>query len=382
MKNLYFTLLGTGGTSDVPGFYLPGDTLGGRIHLATSSRVKYTCLLIQFVGTVKTKVAKAEEQIYVLNLQSVLLGNPDNTDEQVIGEGKHSWPFQFTIPQHHIPSSGKYRHSTVKYSISASFVSKGFLGKIRSLKASQTITIKDLINVKVEPYSLPVLARGKSNLQPDTNDPRNFATASVKLPRSAFLKGQKVQIEIDLYHPSKIQRNSGCIIELIKKESYYAGDCAKEYTNTIANCSAPLIVNSPVNSGKIMSEVIIPDSALPTMAATKAILVEYHLNILLDMRPKTGLLDLRNKTIKGKDRTQFLTIPGCFEVQIPITIGTTSDSLYTPRLGPFAQSPTLHHSMTPPDPLRISFRIPVFFTYALALSTNVSGTPRVYIQWH
>jgi hypothetical protein len=66
-------------------------------------------LLIQFVGTVKTKVAKAEEQIYVLNMQSVLLGNPNNTDELVIGEGKHSWPFQFTIPQHHVPSSGKVR---------------------------------------------------------------------------------------------------------------------------------------------------------------------------------------------------------------------------------------------------------------------------------
>lgn len=95
---------------------------------------------------------------------------------------------------------------------------------MQSLKASQTITVKDLINVKAEPYSSPVFAKGNSNLRPDTNDPKNIATASIKVSHSAFLKGQKVHLEIDLYHPSKIQRNPGCFIQLIRKECYYAGE--------------------------------------------------------------------------------------------------------------------------------------------------------------
>jgi hypothetical protein len=92
------------------------------------------------------------------------------------------------------------------------------------LKTSQNVIIRDLINVKVEPYSLPLIAKGSSNLQPRGNDPNGMATASVKVASSAFLKGQKVHMEIDLYHPSKVRRNPGCFIQLIRKESYNAGE--------------------------------------------------------------------------------------------------------------------------------------------------------------
>ncbi|KAF9953830.1 hypothetical protein BGZ65_004440, partial [Modicella reniformis] len=314
MKKLGISLLANATGSHVPGCYLPGDTLGGHVHFTTSSSIKYTCLRIQFIGLVTTKIAKAEEQIHVLNQQLVLLGNSDNANEYGINEGKYSWPFQFMIPRHHIPSSGKYRHGTVKYSVLATLTSLGFKGTMRNLKASQAIVFKDLINVKVEPYSLPVFAKGKSNLRPEANDPKNIATASVKVSRSAYLKGQKIHMEIDLYHPSKIQRNPGCFIQLIRRESYYAGDYAKEYTDTITTCAEALVVNSPLRTGKIISEVTIPDSALPTMTATKAIVIEYYLTILFDMR-KTSLLEARHsKAIKSKKRKHLLSTPGGFEI--------------------------------------------------------------------
>jgi len=52
-------------------------------------------------------VAKIEEQTYVLNQQLALLGHANNATEFVLEEGKYSWPFQFTIPFLHLPSSGK-----------------------------------------------------------------------------------------------------------------------------------------------------------------------------------------------------------------------------------------------------------------------------------
>ncbi|KAK3827446.1 MAG: hypothetical protein J3Q66DRAFT_320290 [Benniella sp.] len=347
MKKLGISLLGDSSGDDTSGYHLAGDTFGGYVHFATSSSVKYTCLQILFIGLVKSKVAKAQEKIFLVNQQHVLLGSPNNATEYTIEEGKHSWPFQFTIPQR-TPSSGKYRHGTVKYSVLATLTSSGFLGMKNHLKTSQNITIRDLINVKVEPYSLPFIAKGSSNLQPRGNDPKDMATASVKVASSAFLKGQKVHMEIDLYHPSKIRRNPGCFIQLIRKESYNAGDTANEYTDTIASCAEALMVNSPVNTGKIISELTIPDTATPSMKAAKAIQVEYHLNILFDMREKASSLKARHsKTIKVQDRNMLLSTPGCFEIQVPIIIGTLSDSLHRPKSSPFAHPTAPHHPIIP-----------------------------------
>ena len=84
-------------------------TTTGHLSFNTSSSIKYTCIKIRFVGLVSTKVAKTAEEIYVLNQQIVLFGNPNNTEEAVLPEGKHSWPFEFMVPLHHIPSSGKVK---------------------------------------------------------------------------------------------------------------------------------------------------------------------------------------------------------------------------------------------------------------------------------
>lgn len=79
----------------------------GHVNLTSTSDFKYTCVKIHFVGLVTTKVAKIEEQTYVLNQQLVLLGHANNSTEYVLEEGKYNWPFQFTIPFQHLPSSGK-----------------------------------------------------------------------------------------------------------------------------------------------------------------------------------------------------------------------------------------------------------------------------------
>jgi hypothetical protein len=54
-------------------------------------------------------VAKTEEQVYVLKQQVVLLGQANNATEHSLEKGQHSWPFQFTIPLQHMPSSGKVK---------------------------------------------------------------------------------------------------------------------------------------------------------------------------------------------------------------------------------------------------------------------------------
>lgn len=79
----------------------------GHVNFNTSSSLKYTCIKIHFVGLVSTKIAKEKDDIYVLNQQVVLCGNPTNAEDFTLEEGKHSWPFEFVVPMHQIPSSGK-----------------------------------------------------------------------------------------------------------------------------------------------------------------------------------------------------------------------------------------------------------------------------------
>jgi len=108
------------------------------------------------------------------------------------------------------------------------------------------------------------------------------------------------------------------------------------------------MVSSPVNTGKIISELTVPDTATPSMKAAKAIQVEYHLNILFDMREKASFLEARHsKTIKAQDRNMLLSTPGCFEIQVPIIIGTLSDSLHRPKSSPFAHPTAPYHPITP-----------------------------------
>ncbi|KAG0053468.1 hypothetical protein BGZ83_001012 [Gryganskiella cystojenkinii] len=204
--------------------YYPGNSVTGNVRFDTSASVKYTCVKIRFVGTVATKLAKTTEEVYVLSDQVVLLGNANNASESVLPQGRHCWSFAFDIPLQHIPSTGKYRHGTVKYTLTATVASKSFLGSMQEIKSNKTVQVQDLVSCRLEPYCNPVAVQGSSNTKPDTNKPKNLASATVHLPQSAFVKGQNIQIVLDLAHPRAFHRDPACWIQLVRKESYRAGE--------------------------------------------------------------------------------------------------------------------------------------------------------------
>ncbi|ORZ23918.1 hypothetical protein BCR41DRAFT_384983 [Lobosporangium transversale] len=306
--------------------YMPGDTISGHLGFKNSSNLKYTCIKIRFVGLISTKVAKTSEEIYVLNQQVVIHGNANNTEVFVLQQGKHDWPFEFLIPLQHIPSSGKYRHGTVKYTLTATITSKSFLGNMQETKTNYIVHVKDLINCLVEPYSTPISIVGSSNTKPDTNQPENLAIATVQLSRSAFLKGETLSVEIDLSHPKKLQRDPGCWVQLIRNEKYHAGEQTKEYSHVIASSTHAISLERD-KTGKILAELIIPDDTPPTMSTSKIMSIQYLVFILLDMRPKTGFLERKNRRNANKAlRTKLLAAPGGFDLKIPIHIGTLADA--------------------------------------------------------
>ncbi|KAG0293649.1 hypothetical protein BGZ98_002094 [Dissophora globulifera] len=334
MKKLHVNLL-----SDEKEHFLPGDTVQGLAMLSTTSSVKYSCIKIHFTGLVSTKIAKAQEQAYVINQQVVLAGNANNESEYIIKDGKHSWPFEFQIPLQHIPSSGKYRHGTIKYTIAAIMTSPGFMGGMQETKATKVIQIRDLINVKAEPYSDPIIVKGSSNLKPNSDAPKHYATATVKLSRSAYLKGQQLHVEIDLYHPNKIRRSPGCFFQLIRKESYHAGENAKDFTEKVVTSAEELAVSKSLSTGKITTDLTIPDSVISTLLGAKIMTVEYRLVILFDMRSKTGFMEGRHsKKVKPRMRNKLLSSPGGFEIEVPVFIGTVSDDVHSQRLGSLYQA--------------------------------------------
>ncbi|KAF9353558.1 Arrestin domain-containing protein 1 [Mortierella sp. NVP85] len=319
--------------------YMPGDTIAGHVTFNTSSSLKYTCIKIHFVGLISTKIAKEHDDIYVLNQQVVLLGNPTNAEEFTLQDGKHSWPFEFVVPMHQIPSSGKYRHGTVKYNLTATVSSKGFLGSMQDTKTNLVLQLKNLVNCAIAPYADPITNTGSGNIKPDTNKPKNLATATVKLPHSAFMRGQQVNITIDLTHPRHIQRDPGCWILLQRKESYYAGKESREYNHVVTTVAEALRIDSGTNTGKIHAILSIPEDAHPSMTTTRIVSIEYNLYLLFDMRPRTGFMERRSRrTVNKKLRTKILDSPGGFEMTIPIVIGTISDIEHRHRSSPLVLS--------------------------------------------
>ncbi|KAG0006717.1 hypothetical protein BGZ65_004797 [Modicella reniformis] len=331
---------------------MPGDTITGHLTFNTSS-IKHTCIKIRFVGLVSTKVAKATEDVYVLNQQVVLLGNPNNAEEFTLPEGKHSWPFTFNIPMQHIPSSGKYRHGTVKYTLTGTVSSKTFLGGMQDIKTNHVVQLKDLVNCAVAPYANPVASTGSTNIKPDTNKPKNLATATVQLAQSAYMPGQQLSITVELTHPKSIRRDPGCWIQLLRKESYFAGEQAKEYEHVVSAATEALNVDANTNTGRILAALNIPKNAHPTMTTTKIVSIQYRLLFLFDMRVRTGFLEGRpRRTVNKKLRTKILESPGGFSVELPVIIGTVSDKEHGQRPSLLTSSMTASHSpsskSTPP----------------------------------
>lgn len=102
--------------------------------------------------------------------------------------------------------------------------SKAFLGSMQNIKANHVIQIKDLVNCAVAPYANAIAVTGSKNIKPEKDKPKNLASATVQLAQSAYLRGQQLNFVVDLKHPRDIQRDPGCWVQLMRKESYIAGE--------------------------------------------------------------------------------------------------------------------------------------------------------------
>lgn len=107
---------------------------------------------------------------------------------------------------------------------------------------------------------------------------------------------------------------------------------SKEYSHVVA--SSTHAIEMEMKRGKILTELTVPENAIATMSTTKIISIEYKLQILFDMRPRTGFLEGKNRrSVNKKLRAKITGKPGGFEVEVPVVIGTLLDSSYAPGSG-------------------------------------------------
>ncbi|KAG0010018.1 hypothetical protein BGZ82_003733, partial [Podila clonocystis] len=241
-----------------------------------------------------------------------------------------------------------YRHGSVKYTLTALVTTKGFLGGVQELKVNKVVELKDLINCAQEPFSNSTVVTGSSNTKPATNKPKNLAMATITLAKSAYLKGQAISINIDMSHPNTIQRSPGCWIQLIRMENYHSGEQSKEYSHVVA--SSTHAIEMDLKHGKILTELTVPEDAIATMSTTKIISIEYKLQFLFDMRPRTGFLEGRNRrTVNKKLRAKITGKPGGFDVEVPVVIGTLFDSSHVPGSGTVSSLAISLPGVQPPE---------------------------------
>ncbi|KAF9293845.1 hypothetical protein BGZ74_011529, partial [Mortierella antarctica] len=128
-----------------------------------------------------------------------------------------------------------------------------------------------------------------------------------------------------------------------------------------------------VKHGKILTELTVPEDSIATMSTTKIISIEYKLQILFDMRPRTGFLEGRNRrTVNKKLRAKITGKPGGFEVEVPIVIGTLFDSSHV--LGSGVSSSASLPGIQPPEiPSSESVRLEHLVSN-MHVSSNSEGT--------
>ncbi|XP_030273774.1 arrestin domain-containing protein 3-like [Sparus aurata] len=259
-----------------------GDTINGRIIVETSKETKIQSLVFiaqgraqvvwhEHYGQYAHYVYWANEKYYDVKHHILREARQDGTE--VIGKGRHVFPFSFQIPDRNIPSSFKDSVGKVVHKLKAELKQSMKLSK--KAKTHFTFVSKADMDIPglMEPQygskdkSLAVFGSGK-------------VWMDVHTKRMGYKQGKDLQVKVEIRNHSTRPVKPKFL--LYEKKSYFAQGHRKVCTKKILKEKIEAIAPS---SNKTVTQVItIPRELPPSILNCSIFKLEYRLKIHLNIK--------------------------------------------------------------------------------------------------
>ncbi|KAM9744115.1 arrestin domain-containing protein 3-like [Menidia menidia] len=259
-----------------------GDTINGRIIVETSKETKIQSLLFMAKGKARVcwheyygqnhhRVYWADEKYYSVKQHILRESREDGTE--VIGKGRHVFPFSFSIPDRKMPSSFETSIGKIVHKVKAELKQSMKLTK----KAKAHFTFVSKADMDTPGLMEPQHMCQDKNLAFGSGD----VSFDVYAKQLGYRAGEAVQVTVKINNRSS--RSVKPKFELYEKKSYFAQGRRKLHTQKILKDKAEVTTE---HSGKTtFTKVInIPTNLPPSILNCSIIKLEYRLKIYLDIK--------------------------------------------------------------------------------------------------
>ncbi|XP_034548021.1 arrestin domain-containing protein 3-like [Notolabrus celidotus] len=259
-----------------------GDTMNGRIIVEVSKETKVQALT--FIGMGKAVVCWSEhygqyhhhvyrssEKYYEVKHHILREARQDGTD--VIGKGRHVFPFAFTIPDRKIPSTFKASIGKIVHKVKAELKQSMKLTK----KAKSHFTFVSKADMDTPGLMEPQYSCKDKSV-------KAFGSGSVSMDvhtkHMGYMQGKAIKVVAEINNRSS--RSVKPKFTLYEKRSFFAQGRRRVNTNEILKDKIEAIASSGKET--VTKVIPVPRELPPSILNCSIIKLEYRLKIHLDIK--------------------------------------------------------------------------------------------------
>uniref|UniRef100_A0AAV2K036 Arrestin C-terminal-like domain-containing protein n=1 Tax=Knipowitschia caucasica TaxID=637954 RepID=A0AAV2K036_KNICA len=258
-----------------------GDNIKGRIVLEVSKKIQVQALIFRAQGQAKVcwseqhgqyvhRVYMSKEKYYNVE-QHILPTRPHGTD--VIGPGKHVFPFSFKITESNLPSTFKSSVGKIVHKLKAELK--------QSMKMTKTAKTH-ITFVSPADMNIPGLLEPQHGSKDKTISAFGSGTVAmdVNIERLGYWQGEALKVTVEIQNQSSRMVKPKLIF--YKKKSHFAEGNRRMTTSDILKEKC-----DPVESGcskTVRKTITIPQELPCSILNCSIIRLEYRLKILLDIK--------------------------------------------------------------------------------------------------
>ncbi|KAM9361026.1 arrestin domain-containing protein 3-like [Symphorus nematophorus] len=262
--------------------FTSGDTVNGRIILEVSKETKIQSLIFmakgyahvcwsEHYGQYQHYVYWAKEKYYDVKHHILREARQDGTE--VIGKGRHVFPFSFNIPDRKIPSTFKSSIGKVVHKLKA------------ELKQSMKLTEKAKTHftfVSKADMDIPGLMEPQYGCQDKSVKVFGSGNVSVDVhtKRMGYKQGEALKVTAEIVNRSTRSVKPKFI--LYEKKSYFAQGRRKVNTKELHKEKSEAVASSSTET--VTKVITIPKELPPSILNCSIIKLEYRLKIHLDVK--------------------------------------------------------------------------------------------------
>ncbi|KAI8882123.1 hypothetical protein K501DRAFT_334229 [Backusella circina FSU 941] len=289
--------------------FYQGETIAGSIVIDLHKETRTSNIKVALIGTVIIN----DKPVVIYNDEALLARNPNGSDRtHILQAHTHRFRFSFSIPfSKTLPSTLNIRNAVaVKYRLIATHRIVNF--RVLDLKKfSPTIykpvNIFETINVESSEFGGTYSQTREVAIVGE----HRKSNIVVKLPKRAAVKGDIIQINVDIDHIGTLVREKGVVAKLVQYVYSNISKSQLHEPSTLASVDKKIVISSPTDFSTSMNlKLNIPRNVSPTVEVKTGSVfrVEYLVQVevnLNDQSPKSP----------GR-RTDIVTF------DVPFTIGT------------------------------------------------------------